>query len=229
MTCSRSSLTPSSRTGTAATSPATSTRPTSTPTTCRCWAVPGGGAGWGGVSRRSPLLHNQGGDDLDPNYVLSSRVRTGRSIRGFCLPPHCSRGERRAIEKLAVEGRGRAGRLPPPPVPVRLISHPSHPSRRYHALICAPCPVSRGGGHPAPCLRQPGARHGRGGSLGPPPGPSSHNAGRAWGQGLVCVLLSVPLFSSVESGRRPGRPLLRAQEHDRGGAAAAHRRPLPLR
>ncbi|XP_008318688.1 creatine kinase, testis isozyme-like [Cynoglossus semilaevis] len=32
-----------------------------------------------------------GGDDLDPNYVLSSRVRTGRSIRGFCLPPHCSR------------------------------------------------------------------------------------------------------------------------------------------
>nr|KAF6499508.1 creatine kinase B [Molossus molossus] len=29
----------------------------------------------------------QGGDDLDPNYVLSSRVRTGRSIRGFCLPP----------------------------------------------------------------------------------------------------------------------------------------------
>nr|XP_019838816.1 PREDICTED: creatine kinase B-type [Bos indicus] len=50
----------------------------------------------------------QGGDDLDPNYVLSSRVRTGRSIRGFCLPPHCSRGERRAIEKLAVEGKGPA-------------------------------------------------------------------------------------------------------------------------
>uniref|UniRef100_A0A8C6VDR9 creatine kinase n=1 Tax=Naja naja TaxID=35670 RepID=A0A8C6VDR9_NAJNA len=45
----------------------------------------------------------KGGDDLDPNYVLSSRVRTGRSIRGFCLPPHCSRGERRAIEKLSVE------------------------------------------------------------------------------------------------------------------------------
>ncbi|XP_058468616.1 creatine kinase B-type [Solea solea] len=45
----------------------------------------------------------QGGDDLDPNYVLSSRVRTGRSIRGFCLPPHCSRGERRAIENLSVQ------------------------------------------------------------------------------------------------------------------------------
>ncbi|KAK1150446.1 creatine kinase, brain b [Acipenser oxyrinchus oxyrinchus] len=36
--------------------------------------------------------HLKGGDDLDPDYVLSSRVRTGRSIRGFCLPPHCSRG-----------------------------------------------------------------------------------------------------------------------------------------
>lgn len=46
----------------------------------------------------------KGGDDLDPNYVLSSRVRTGRSIRGFCLPPHCSRGERRAVEKLSEDG-----------------------------------------------------------------------------------------------------------------------------
>ncbi|KAM9633173.1 creatine kinase M-type isoform 1-T1 [Trichechus inunguis] len=45
----------------------------------------------------------QGGDDLDPNYVLSSRVRTGRSIKGYSLPPHCSRGERRAVEKLSVE------------------------------------------------------------------------------------------------------------------------------
>ncbi|XP_032129374.1 creatine kinase M-type-like, partial [Sapajus apella] len=45
----------------------------------------------------------QGGDDLDPNYVLSSRVRTGRSIKGYTLPPHCSRGERRAVEKLSVE------------------------------------------------------------------------------------------------------------------------------
>merc|ERR1711931_293891 len=45
----------------------------------------------------------KGGDDLDPNYVLSSRVRTGRSIKGYTLPPHTSRGERRAIEKLSVE------------------------------------------------------------------------------------------------------------------------------
>lgn len=67
-----------------------------------------GPAGWGGVAQRSALHGPQGGDDLDPNYVLSSRVRTGRSIRGFCLPPHCSRGERRAIEKLVVEGKGTA-------------------------------------------------------------------------------------------------------------------------
>ena len=45
----------------------------------------------------------KGGDDLDPNYVLSSRVRTGRSIKGFTLPPHNSRGERRMIEKLSIE------------------------------------------------------------------------------------------------------------------------------
>lgn len=46
----------------------------------------------------------QGGDDLDPNYVLSSRVRTGRSIKGYTLPPHNSRGERRAVEKLSIDG-----------------------------------------------------------------------------------------------------------------------------
>lgn len=53
------------------------------------------------------MFFYQGGDDLDPDYVLSSRVRTGRSICGFCLPPHCSRGERRAVEQLSIEGRCR--------------------------------------------------------------------------------------------------------------------------
>ncbi|XP_015752750.1 PREDICTED: creatine kinase M-type-like, partial [Acropora digitifera] len=42
------------------------------------------------------------GGELDEKYVLSSRVRTGRSIRGFCLPPHCSRAERRGVEKVVV-------------------------------------------------------------------------------------------------------------------------------
>lgn len=41
------------------------------------------------------------GGELDPKYVFSSRVRTGRSIRGFRLPPVCSRGERRAVEEIA--------------------------------------------------------------------------------------------------------------------------------
>ncbi|XP_005991657.1 creatine kinase, muscle b [Latimeria chalumnae] len=45
----------------------------------------------------------KGGDDLDPKYVLSSRVRTGRSIKGYTLPPHCSRGERRAVENMSIE------------------------------------------------------------------------------------------------------------------------------
>lgn len=100
----------------------------------------GGGAA-GGRARGAPALIGsrsapQGGDDLDPNYVLSSRVRTGRSIRGFCLPPHCSRGERRAIEKLAAEGRvGATG-----------------PSQ-------APGPHPRP--HPRPVLHPPGCHRGR--------------------------------------------------------------------
>ena len=46
----------------------------------------------------------KGGDDLDEKYVLSSRVRTGRSIRGISLPPHCSRAERRKVQTVSVEG-----------------------------------------------------------------------------------------------------------------------------
>ena len=45
--------------------------------------------------------HLTGGDDLDPQYVLSSRVRTGRSVRGYSLPPSCTRAERRAVEKIS--------------------------------------------------------------------------------------------------------------------------------
>ncbi|XP_057303984.1 creatine kinase, testis isozyme-like [Hydractinia symbiolongicarpus] len=46
---------------------------------------------------------NLKGGQLDSNYVFSCRVRTGRSIRGFCLPPHCNRAERRAVEKITVD------------------------------------------------------------------------------------------------------------------------------
>jgi len=42
--------------------------------------------------------------DIDPStkYVLTTRVRTGRSIRGFQLPPVISFEERRKLEKLVV-------------------------------------------------------------------------------------------------------------------------------
>jgi len=43
------------------------------------------------------------GGSLDDKYVLSSRVRTGRSIKGICLPPVCTRGERRRVEKVCVD------------------------------------------------------------------------------------------------------------------------------
>lgn len=43
------------------------------------------------------------GGEFDTNYVLSCRVRTGRSIRGISLPPHCSRAERRDVEKISTE------------------------------------------------------------------------------------------------------------------------------
>ena len=48
----------------------------------------------------------QGGDDLDPKYVLSSRIRTGRSIRGLSLPPFNSRAERREVESIVTTTLG---------------------------------------------------------------------------------------------------------------------------
>lgn len=131
---------------------------------------------------------SQGGDDLDPNYVLSSRVRTGRSIRGFCLPPHCSRGERRAIEKLAVEGTGRADWVPPAP---------PHPS-----LGAGPCPLVYRSSEPPPRsylragsgflegqaqhLRRTGGRRGSARRPDRPRGLDSQQAGRALGGGMHC-------------------------------------------
>lgn len=46
------------------------------------------------------------GGVFDPKYVLSSRVRTGRSIRGLSLPPMCSRAERREVERVCVDALG---------------------------------------------------------------------------------------------------------------------------
>merc|ERR550537_1252899 len=43
--------------------------------------------------------------DIDPfnKYVLTTRVRTGRSVRGFKLPPTISFEERRRLEELCVK------------------------------------------------------------------------------------------------------------------------------
>ncbi|XP_071949450.1 creatine kinase B-type-like [Antedon mediterranea] len=46
------------------------------------------------------------GGIFDPKYVLSSRVRTGRSIRGYQLPTKCNRAERRAVEKIVINALG---------------------------------------------------------------------------------------------------------------------------
>ena len=48
-----------------------------------------------------------GGNNLDPNYVLSCRVRTGRSIRGYALPPVCTRAERKAVERILANALGK--------------------------------------------------------------------------------------------------------------------------
>jgi creatine kinase len=43
----------------------------------------------------------KGSGKFDENYVLSTRVRTGRSIRGFSLPPATNRAERREVERVS--------------------------------------------------------------------------------------------------------------------------------
>ncbi|KAM9311901.1 creatine kinase U-type, mitochondrial-like [Gastrophryne carolinensis] len=43
------------------------------------------------------------GGHLDERYVLSSRVRTGRNIRGLSLPPACTRAERREAERVVAD------------------------------------------------------------------------------------------------------------------------------
>jgi len=44
---------------------------------------------------------------FNEKYVRSSRVRTGRSIRGLALPTFCTRAERREVEKLISTACGR--------------------------------------------------------------------------------------------------------------------------
>jgi len=41
-------------------------------------------------------------DEIDDNYVISTRIRTGRSIKGFALPPSISATQRAELEKIVV-------------------------------------------------------------------------------------------------------------------------------
>lgn len=50
-----------------------------------------------------------GPDELDPDYVVSTRIRTGRNIKGYCLSPHVCRAERRAIEKIVADALSSLG------------------------------------------------------------------------------------------------------------------------
>ncbi|CAK8671058.1 unnamed protein product [Clavelina lepadiformis] len=44
------------------------------------------------------------GDDYDDtNCIVSCRVRSVRNIKGFALPPHCTRAERRKVERIATD------------------------------------------------------------------------------------------------------------------------------
>ena len=50
--------------------------------------------------------------EMDEKYVKSCRVRTGRSVKGLCLPPAISRAERREVERVLSEAlNGLAGDL----------------------------------------------------------------------------------------------------------------------
>ena len=56
----------------------------------------------GGLCGCGPTVTPRSAPQFDERYVLSSRVRTGRSIRGLSLPPACSRAERREVENVAI-------------------------------------------------------------------------------------------------------------------------------
>merc|ERR1719183_3514455 len=65
-----------------------------------------GGYGPNAVQPTNMDLNQLSNTDIDPDckYVLTTRVRTGRSIKGFQLPPSISFEERRRLEAVAVKG-----------------------------------------------------------------------------------------------------------------------------
>jgi creatine kinase len=41
--------------------------------------------------------------NIDPSYVISTRVRSGRSVAGIPLPPSCTKAERRKVEQVVTK------------------------------------------------------------------------------------------------------------------------------
>lgn len=41
--------------------------------------------------------------NFDPEYVKSIRIRAIRNVSNYCLPPFCTRGERRDVESILVK------------------------------------------------------------------------------------------------------------------------------
>jgi creatine kinase len=64
-----------------------------------------GGYGPDGVQPTNLDINKLSNTDIDPEmkYVLTTRVRTGRSVRGFKLPPVISFEDRRKLEAVAVK------------------------------------------------------------------------------------------------------------------------------
>ncbi len=61
---------------------------------------------------------------MDDQYIKSCRIRTGRSVKGFCLPPAMCRAERRAVEKVVSDGlSGLEGDLKGKYFPLLTMSH----------------------------------------------------------------------------------------------------------
>ncbi|XP_071794273.1 arginine kinase-like isoform X1 [Asterias amurensis] len=49
------------------------------------------------------------GGQLDEKYVISSRIRTGRNVRGYALSPFVCRAERRQVENIAEQALAKLG------------------------------------------------------------------------------------------------------------------------
>lgn len=83
------------------------------------------------TTRIDPTCDDQG----NCKYVLTSRIRTGRSVRGIKLPPSIGFDERRELERLVTKGLSNMGKYPSPygDLDLRGEYYPLHGSKSYKA------------------------------------------------------------------------------------------------